>query len=130
MLNLKVLLTKILSCPMVIEHGTSGIWTYRKWSDGTAECWALQKKSFTMTSGYGTDEYYSSGSETFPSGLFKSGTQPAVIMSRQGQEGAGLVSCSVYSVSNTTMSYFVFNSGAVYNPAPLGLAIHVFGVWK
>ena len=23
----------------VVETGTSGIWTYRKWSDGTAECW-------------------------------------------------------------------------------------------
>lgn len=23
----------------VVETGTSGIWTYRKWSSGTAECW-------------------------------------------------------------------------------------------
>lgn len=23
----------------VTEHGTSGIWTYRKWSNGIAECW-------------------------------------------------------------------------------------------
>lgn len=114
----------------IVAQGTSGIWRYRKWNSGVSECWALQAKSFTMTSGYGTDQYYSSGSETFPSGLFKSGTQPTVLMNRQGQEGTGLVSCSVYSVSNTTMSYFVFNSGAVYNPAPLGLAIHVFGLWK
>jgi hypothetical protein len=26
--------------PKVVESGTSGMWTYRKWSDGTAECWA------------------------------------------------------------------------------------------
>lgn len=25
--------------PYVIEEGVSGIWTYKKWSDGTAECW-------------------------------------------------------------------------------------------
>lgn len=23
----------------VVEHGTSGIWTYRKWNSGIAECW-------------------------------------------------------------------------------------------
>jgi hypothetical protein len=23
----------------VVEHGTSGIWTYRKWASGIAECW-------------------------------------------------------------------------------------------
>lgn len=23
----------------IVESGTSGIWNYRKWSDGTAECW-------------------------------------------------------------------------------------------
>lgn len=23
----------------IVEQGTSGIWTYRKWSGGTAECW-------------------------------------------------------------------------------------------
>lgn len=31
----------------VIEQGTSDIWTYRKWSDGTAECWT--KGNYTGT---------------------------------------------------------------------------------
>lgn len=39
-LNLKALLHKILSTPLQIDSGTDDIWTYRKWSDGTAECWA------------------------------------------------------------------------------------------
>lgn len=30
----------------VIETGTSGIWTYRKWNSGVAECWGI----YTMTS--------------------------------------------------------------------------------
>lgn len=25
----------------VVEQGTSGIWTYRKWNSGIAECWGL-----------------------------------------------------------------------------------------
>lgn len=27
--------------PYIVESGTSGIWTYRKWSDGMAECWGM-----------------------------------------------------------------------------------------
>ncbi len=30
----------------VVEQGTSGIWTYRKWNSGLAECWGV----YTMTS--------------------------------------------------------------------------------
>lgn len=129
-LDIKALLTRILNCPMMIDSGTDDIWHYRKWSDGTAECWALQAKSFTMTSGYGVDEFYTTSSELFPSGLFKSGTQPVVIATRQGQDTSGLVTISVYSVDNTSMSYYVFNSGVVYSPATIGIAIHVYGVWK
>ena len=37
--------------PHIIESGASGIWTYRKWSDGTAECWGskwVTKQGFTQ----------------------------------------------------------------------------------
>ena len=33
----------------VVAQGTSGIWTYRKWNSGVAECWA--KITQTVTSG-------------------------------------------------------------------------------
>ena len=33
----------------IVEQGTSGIWTYRKWSSGVAECWA--KITQTVTPG-------------------------------------------------------------------------------
>ena len=32
--------------PIIEEAGTSGIWTYRKWSDGTAECWGNYSHKF------------------------------------------------------------------------------------
>lgn len=36
MLDMKALIAKLLSTPMVIEQGTDANgWTYRKWSDGT-----------------------------------------------------------------------------------------------
>lgn len=30
---------KNLNADYIIEQGTSGIWTYRKWASGLAECW-------------------------------------------------------------------------------------------
>lgn len=35
----------------VVDEGTSGNWTYRKWSDGTAECWSKQTLSCGLKSG-------------------------------------------------------------------------------
>lgn len=31
----------------VVEWGTSGIWTYRKWNSGIAECWSKKANSLT-----------------------------------------------------------------------------------
>lgn len=32
---------KKLSADYIVEQGTSGIWTYRKWASGVAECWGV-----------------------------------------------------------------------------------------
>lgn len=42
----KTLLDSNNTADRVIEQGTSGIWTYRKWDSGVAECWGI----YTMTS--------------------------------------------------------------------------------
>lgn len=39
--------------PTVINTGTSGIWTYRKWSDGTYECWGKSAKNCSVTIEWG-----------------------------------------------------------------------------
>lgn len=39
MLNMKKVLIKMLKGDFVVEEGTEGIWTYRKWNSGIAECW-------------------------------------------------------------------------------------------
>lgn len=31
----------------IVEQGTSGIWTYRKWKSGVAECWGIYSGSIT-----------------------------------------------------------------------------------
>lgn len=57
----------------VIEQGTSGIWTYRKWASGIAECWLTagytNSSALSLTS---TGALYVSQSMTlnYPTGLF------------------------------------------------------------
>ena len=69
----------------VVEQGTSGIWTYRKWNSGIAECWGTKEKSITGVSktapfsGY----CYSFGSINYPSDLFNS-TPTGVVSCRTG----------------------------------------------
>ena len=60
----------------VVEQGTSGIWTYRKWNSGIAECWgSVTKNNHHIDRAWGS--WYVSASGTanefyanYPSGLF------------------------------------------------------------
>lgn len=70
---LKKLCTKLgLIADYVMETGTDGIWTYRKWNSGVAECWG--SKTVTPTSTYTWGSLYEVRpvvQENFPSRLFK-----------------------------------------------------------
>lgn len=49
------------------EEGESDDWTYRKWSDGTAECWAKRNVTVDITTAWGTGLYYGNvGEFDFP----------------------------------------------------------------
>lgn len=56
----------------IVDEGTSGIWTYRKWSDGTAECWGRDIKTLTGTSATAPWQGYmfNVGTINYPSNLF------------------------------------------------------------
>lgn len=54
----------------VVEQGTSGIWTYRKWNSGIAECWAKPHTTTFVADGSLMGGYLFRGGYSFPSGLF------------------------------------------------------------
>ena len=56
------LFAELMGVDFIVEQGTSGIWTYRKWNSGIAECWG-REENMTITSGYVT-------LSPFPSNLF------------------------------------------------------------
>lgn len=73
----------------IVEQGTSGIWTYRKWNSGIAECWGSVYAQKDCTSAWGS--VYDSGTATsqpFPSGLFTSA--PTLTLTAAGHSTATL----------------------------------------
>ena len=62
----------IKNIPTIVEAGIDGIWRYRKWSDGVAECWGCQTKTMSgvsQTAPFSGYEY-DFGMIAFPTGLF------------------------------------------------------------
>lgn len=65
--------TPTTTADYVVDQGTSGIWTYRKWSSGISECWGLYTATLTnyASSIGGASLYgYKTESLSFPTGLF------------------------------------------------------------
>lgn len=66
--------------PHIIDSGKSGIWSYRKWSNGVAECWGRNSYRLLVPSepSQGAVYYSADYRENLPSGLFTSVTSWSV----------------------------------------------------
>lgn len=53
----------------IVAQGTSGIWTYRKWNSGIAECWGVQDATSASVTQFG-NIYYFNTEVKFPANLF------------------------------------------------------------
>jgi hypothetical protein len=54
----KTILDSNNTADYVVDQGTSGIWTYRKWNSGVAECWGIYTMTSACTKAWGA-LYYS-----------------------------------------------------------------------
>ena len=61
---------KLSSSTGIISKGTSGIWTYIKYADGTAMCWGTWSGSVTLATVVGDYHRGSVSDISFPSSLF------------------------------------------------------------
>lgn len=115
----------------VVEQGTSGIWTYRKWNSGISECWATKTVSSINVNTTWGSVYYGTASAasgmTYPSGLFTAA--PEVQVHLRGQGGRFWPTHG----NDATAT----NVGTIYAIAPSSytsqsIIIHVYsiGTWK
>ena len=115
----------------IIEQDTETIssvtWTYRKWSDGTAECWCLTPHvSKTISTSYGSGFYGAKDNYYFPIGLFAS-SEISVTASLRDSGSIGTW-FSIQNISTTDIGGYVFSITS--NTVNLRLGIHAIGRWK
>ena len=110
----------------VTAQGTSGIWTYRKWASGVAECWGQYtetKSPYTSTMGaFG----YVTNNIAFPKSLFVAAPRPFVTVA----VGTGF---GVYGsdLDNTTKECTkVYAIGTASGSNKVVCKIHAIGTWK
>ena len=114
----------IRNTPSIVEHGTTATFTYRKWSDGTSECWGNIGIANTSNGAY---------SGNFPSGLFID--YPTVSVTnwygKQSDTNRGARNCIVTDGSNSTQLnvYFRKADGTNYT-GYFGISIHAIGRWN
>ena len=128
-LELKELIAKIINTPLVIEKGSSTLgnmhWAYRKWSDGTAECWGYGPTILAnCTTGYGYSYYASAQTnQNFPSGLFKE--VPRIIVTPISADG---VYMGVSALTKDSFAYYPYcnKNGSHY----VRWDCHAIGRWK
>ena len=110
----------------VVDIGTDGIWTYRKWNSGVAECWGTKTATLSGSSAVApfSGYCYAFGAITFPSALFNA--IPTVNVN--GKRASNYVVVSYCSPSSTGVSVELQSS--VSGSASCSAYIHAVGTWK
>ena len=119
MLDVKKLLAKLLNCNHVITEGTSGEWSYRKWSNGRIEAWATHAFGSQTGTAWG-GQYYKDVTLSLPSGLFSSAPKIYAVSANQ--------SWMAYGASATTSTISLRSLRNANNAAAMTINFYVVGI--
>ena len=109
----------------IVEQGTSGIWTYRKWNSGIAECWGTytDNRSSTQFTSTGNIFYRTVTNLGFPTSLFNSA--PTVNLT------SNFANAGAISLWDVTASAISFSEVSAVNTARIVyVQIDAKGTWK
>lgn len=109
----------------VVEQGTSGVWTYRKWNSGIAECWG--NVSTTPSTVNGNNAVTVNLPFTFVGTDYKVTITPA----KAAMYIDGVGDCATNgSITHTTTSFttaYKYSYGTAY---AVSFNVNVYGKWK
>lgn len=111
----------------IIEQGTSGDWTYRKWASGIAECWGVHPTSFNCKTNIGNCWFTDWLGVHYPTGLFLEPTK-AIPVASCADNWSWL--CMVQSNSNNSVVFRGVRSSNYTTVYDTAVTIHVIGTWK
>lgn len=118
--------------PAIVQQGTSGIWTYRKWDDGVAECWGTLSVTTSLNNSSNAS-WYSSGelsatNITYPF-TFTSRPSVTATVNPNGSTWAILFPSNTAGDASKTGSYQL-NSMSSFTSKTYLISYQVRGRWK
>lgn len=116
----------------IVEQGTSGIWTYKKYSSGVIECWTTKQWStpkLTMTAISSSGTYKSNTlSMPFPTDLFIDVENCFNVRFGFMSSGTYLLSVMNSAPSNSVLPVVIVKGGS--STAACSIYAHAVGRWK
>lgn len=107
----------------VVEHGTDGIWNYRKWSSGIYEVWGIASDAFAMTTALGSLYY---GLKTYNLSALNFTSIGAIEVT--GNCAAYYVTTKIETYSTTSLTLTAFSLGSRTDTIKHHISIK--GRWK
>lgn len=111
----------------IVEEGTSGIWTYRKYQSGLAECWGTQDYSGTSDTAWGSLYRMTCTAPNFPF-TFKS--VPVANLDIVSTTGSSYWISSWAGGSTSSLGTFALVRPVAGGTVGVTVAFHARGRWK
>jgi len=120
-------LTFVDSPGYITESGVSGVWTYRRMSNRTAECWGTPTGiSIASTGAFGTGGLYNhTGTFALPAGLFSA--TPNSVLGSMGSSAASYGAAGCYPISATSAGIQVLRNTS--SSSTTYCSAHALGTW-
>lgn len=113
----------------VVEQGTSGIWTYRKWNSGIAECWGTDTRSnVASTTAWGNLYYGTLVASSWPSSIFTAAPSMCSIHGRVNGGNGWITQTTNMSSSSVGTCYVITPTSTTLSS--VNLNIYAIGSWK
>lgn len=117
----------------VVQEGTSGIWTYRKWNSGKAECWGKVRLNTAITTAWGS-MYVGTSKMSKQSYPFTFTAQPLEIVNVKSASNAVWVFAESggNGTNSTTQTglYNICRPNQITASSNYNIDFYVLGKWK
>lgn len=112
----------------VVEQGKTGIWYYRKWYSGKAECWGRSRADVNIATSWGSLYYGTSTGVAFPSELFKA--DPICQVTAEFGAVRQVAWCAAGGEATKANAPDVFFLRPASGEASFDILYYAFGEWK
>lgn len=111
----------------VVEQGTSGMWTYRKWNSGVMECWGTYSATIAVTTSAGAYGGYRSSLITADAFPYTFDSVPTVI--GLSMTPSGVYISNAYD-STTTNACFYLACGSSTSSKTMSVSLYAVGTYS